>query len=70
MPEMVISHISSGVAETGGYRQEQSLLKALSDFYNSKGWTVTSHTKREQRFYKGIAHLSCYGMGLFAPMPM
>ena len=58
MPEVVISHISSGVAETGGYRQEQSLLKALSNFYNSKGWTVTSQTKRAHRFYKGIAHLT------------
>ncbi|MCC6683431.1 MAG: glycosyltransferase [Bacteroidia bacterium] len=57
MPELVISHISSGVAETGGYRQEQSLLKALSNFYNSKGWTVTSQTKRAHRFYKGRAHL-------------
>ena len=56
MPEIVISHISSGVAETGGYRQEKSLLKALSDFYNSKGWSVTSLTKREHRFYNGIAH--------------
>lgn len=57
MPEIVISHISSGVAETGGYRQEQALLKTLSGFYKSKGWSVTSLTKREHRFYKGIAHL-------------
>ncbi len=57
MPEMIISHISSGLVETGGYRHEQSLLKALSDFYNSKGWTVNSQTKREPRFYKGVAHL-------------
>jgi glycosyltransferase involved in cell wall biosynthesis len=63
MPTIHISHISSGVTETGGYRQEQCLLKALAEYYTLNGWSVTSLTLREHRFYKGIAQFQLLRYG-------
>ncbi len=52
-----IGHLSHGITETGGYRHEQQLLDAMTDFYVSHGLSVSKHTIRIKQYFKGLGHL-------------
>ena len=55
MKTFSISHISHGVAATGGFRHEQFLLDKLAEHFNESNVEVEKETIRANRFFKGFS---------------
>ncbi len=63
MKKLSISHISHGIAPTGGFRHEQFLLQQLSSHFKKNNIETEEKTIRANRFFSGLSQLKLLLLG-------
>ncbi|MES2781005.1 MAG: hypothetical protein V4651_14020, partial [Bacteroidota bacterium] len=59
-----VSHISHGVSVTGGYLHEQFVFNSVCATLEKEGISVTTHSFRTNRFFKGVSQLKMLWQGM------